>query len=102
MLRDDKLKSGWGKLCGGEAILSHRQELRDIAIRSPRWERTRIRESLELLSSWRLRNSIDQLKAALPPRVRARARVKRPGQAIVPRGATSQGKRREPWSPQGS
>src|ERR1700730_2778758 len=102
MLQAAKLQSGWGKLCGGEAILSDRQELRDTAIHSLRWERTRIRESLELLLSWRLGNSIDQLKAAFPPRFRARARAKRPVQAIVPRGATSQGMRREPWSPRGS
>src|SRR5882762_4154854 len=102
MLRDAKLKSGWGKLCGGEAILSCRQKLPDTTIRSPRWERAMIRESFERLLSWRLRNSIDQLKAAFPPRFRARARGTRPGQAIVPRGATSQGMRREPWSPRGS
>src|SRR6266851_4598960 len=102
-----KLKSGLGRQRGDEASQSYRPELRDTATHSPRWGWTMMRGSLErpvslLLCTSHIANLIDQLKATLQARFRVQWHVRRPAPEIAPLGATSQGTRQEPLSPQGS
>src|SRR5258706_13952939 len=94
-----KLKSGWGKFCGGEANLSYRPALRGTSIRSLRQERTRIREWLERPAALGSGNFIDRLKVALPHRSRARPHARHLAPPLVPRDAKSQEMRQEPWPP---
>src|ERR1700676_1050112 len=101
MLRSAQLKSGQGIFCVSEANRSYRPELRDTAMRLPRWARTRIRESLERSGSLPLcnppiANLIDPLKATLPALLRMRRHARRRVQEIVPRDVRSQEMRQEP------